>query len=289
MIVKLKSNAKINLGLNIVGKEKNGYHLLDMIMVPISLSDELSINFKEIKGNLKIDTNMKEVPTGKDNIISKVYREFYRETKLEQQLIEVYLKKNIPSQAGLGGGSSNGAFFFNALNEYYGKPISFERSVELTKKIGADIPFFLLNKPSRVKGIGEKLEIIENNIKEKIILIKPNFGVSTIVAYKNYVKLKNKKNADIDKVVEVMKSGDLRNLDDYLENHLEQGLLLEDKKIIEFRKRLKELEIDQDIKFHMSGSGSCYYTFIKKDNIDQIYEKIKTTMEGCKVEKCSLL
>lgn len=289
MIVELESNAKINLGLNIVGKAENGYHLLDMVMVPISLSDELSINFTEIKGNLKIDTNMKEIPVGKDNIISKIYTEFYRETGLEKQMIEVYLKKNIPSQAGLGGGSSNGAFFFNALNEYYGNPINFQRAVEITKGIGADIPFFLLNKPSRVEGIGENLEVIENNIKDKIILIKPDFGVSTVVAYKNYAKLENKKDADIDKIIKGMRSGNLDELENYLENHLEQGLLLEDKNIIEFRKNLEKLGKDQGIKFHMSGSGSCYYTFVKKDNIDRIYDKIKTTMEGCKVEICSFL
>ena len=289
MIVKLKSNAKINLGLNIVGKAENGYHLLDMVMIPISLSDDLSINFKEIKGNLKIDTNIKEIPIGEDNIIFKIYKAFYKETRLEEQMIEVYLKKNIPSQAGLGGGSSNGAFFFNALNKYYGNPINFQKAVEITKEIGADIPFFLLNKPSRVEGIGEILGIIENNIKDKIILIKPDFGVSTVVAYKNYTKLKNKKNADIDKIIERMKSGDLNDLENYLENNLEQGLLLEDKNIIQFRQKLEKLGKNQGIKFHMSGSGSCYYTFAGKDNIDRIYDKIKTTMEGCKVEICSFL
>lgn len=289
MIVKLKSNAKINLGLNIVGKAENGYHLLDMIMVPISLSDDLSINFKEVKGNLKIDTNRKEIPVGEDNIIYKIYNEFYRETGLEKQTIEVYLKKNIPSQAGLGGGSSNGAFFFNALNKYYGNPINFQRAVEITKAVGADIPFFLLNKPSRVEGIGENLEVIENNIKNKIILIKPDFGVSTVAAYKNYAKLKNKKDADIDKIIEGMKSGNLDDLENYLENHLEQGLLLEDKNIIAFKKNLEKLGKEQNMKFHMSGSGSCYYTFVEKDNIDRIYDKIKTTMEGCRVEICSFL
>ncbi|HAS79999.1 MAG TPA: 4-(cytidine 5'-diphospho)-2-C-methyl-D-erythritol kinase [Fusobacteriaceae bacterium] len=289
MIVKLKSNAKINLGLNIVGKAKNGYHLLDMVMVPISLSDELEINFKEIKGKLKIETNIKEIPTGKENIIFKIYNEFYKETKFEKQMIEVYLKKYIPSQAGLGGGSSNGAFFFNALNKYYGNPITLQRAVEITKKIGSDIPFFLLNKSTRIKGIGENLEVIENNIKNKIILIKPDFGISTIMAYRNYSKLKNKKNANVDKIIERVKSGYINDIENYLENHLEQGLLLENKNIIKFKKYLEKIERDQKIKFNMSGSGSCYYAFIKTNNIDVVYNKIKTTMEGCRVEICSLL
>jgi len=286
MIVKVKSNAKINLGLNIVGKAENGYHLLDMIMVPISLSDNMSINFKGIDGKLKIQTNLKWIPVGEDNIIYKIYNLFYRETGLKKQEIELYLEKIIPSQAGLGGGSSNGAFFFNELNKYYKNPITLERAIEITKDVGADIPFFLVNKPSRIKGIGEGIQLIENNIEEKIILIKPNFGVSTVVAYKNYSKLEDKKNADIEKIITGMKSGNVEEIEKYIENHLEQGLLLEDKKIIGFRKRLKKLG---DMKIYMSGSGSCYYTFVKKDNIDMVYEKIKTTMGSCKIEICSFL
>ena len=286
MVVEVRSNAKINLGLNIVGEAKNGYHLLDMIMVPISLSDRLSIDFKGVEGELKIDTNIKEIPVGEENIIYKIYNMFYKETRLKKQRIEVYLEKHIPSQAGLGGGSSNGAFFFNELNKYHGNLINFQRAVEITKIIGADIPFFLLNKPSRVKGIGEKLEIVENKIQDKIILIKPNFGVSTIVAYKNYAKLEDKKDANLDKIIDGMRLGDLDKIEKYIENHLEQGLFLEDKNIVEFRKKLDNID---GVTFHMSGSGSCYYTFVKKDNIDQVYNKVKTTMESCEVEMCSFL
>ena len=125
MIVKVESNAKINLGLNIVGKADNGYHLLDMVMVPISLKDKLTINFRETFGNLKIESNIKNIPTGKENIIYKIYDLFYKETKLKKQAIDVYLEKKIPSQAGLGGGSSNGAFFFNELNEFHGNPVKY--------------------------------------------------------------------------------------------------------------------------------------------------------------------
>jgi 4-diphosphocytidyl-2-C-methyl-D-erythritol kinase len=286
VIIEVKSNAKINLGLNIVGKTENGYHLLDMIMVPISLSDKMSINFKGIEGKLKITTNLKWIPVGEDNIIYKIYNLFYRETGLKKQEIELYLEKIIPSQAGLGGGSSNGAFFFNELNKYYGNPITLDRAIEITKGVGADIPFFLVNKPSRINGIGEGIKIIENNIEENIILIKPNFGVSTPRAYKNYSKLENKKNANIEKIIDGMKSGNIDEIENYIENSLEQGLLLEDEKIIGFRRRLKKLG---DMKIFMSGSGSCYYTFVKKDNIDMVYERIKTTMGNCKIEICSFL
>jgi 4-diphosphocytidyl-2-C-methyl-D-erythritol kinase len=286
VIIEVKSNAKINIGLNIVGKTENGYHLLDMIMVPISLSDNLFIDFKGIDGKLNIKTNLEWIPVGEDNIIYKIYNLFYEETGLPKQEIDLYLEKNIPAQGGLGGGSSNGAFFFNELNKYYGNPIKLDRAIEITKDVGADIPFFLLNKPCRVKGIGENLEIIENNIKNKIILIKPDFGVSTIVAYKNYSKLTDKKDSNIDEIIDGMKLGDLDRIEKYIENHLEQGLLLEDENIINFRKKLKKLD---ELTFYMSGSGSCYYTFVGEDNIDEVYQYIKTTIENCKIKKCSFL
>jgi len=286
MIIDVKSNAKINLGLNITGKADNGYHLLDMIMVPISLSDNLTINFKEIPGKLRIKTNKEEIPVGEENIVYKIYNLFYKETGLEKQEIELYLEKKIPSQAGLGGGSSNGAFFFNELNKFYGNPINVKRAIEITKDVGADIPFFLINKPCRVNGIGEDLEVIENKIKERIILVKPNFGVSTVVAYKNFSKLKVRKDAEIEEIVKAMRVGELKKIESGIENHLEQGLLLEDQNIINFRKKLKRLE---GIKFYMSGSGSCYFTFVEESNLDKVYENIKTKLEDCMIEMCSFL
>ncbi|MCK5779526.1 MAG: 4-(cytidine 5'-diphospho)-2-C-methyl-D-erythritol kinase [Psychrilyobacter sp.] len=286
MIVEIESNGKINLGLNITGKTNRGYHLLDMIMVPISLSDKMVINFKGKAGDLKIETNKKEIPVGKENIIYKIYDLFYKETGIEKQEIELYLEKNIPSQAGLGGGSSNGAFFFNELNKHYKMPISLKRALEITKNIGADIPFFIINKSSRVKGIGEEIEVIENRINNKIILVKPSFGVSTVVAYKNYSRLKEKKDANIDKIIETMRFWNKDNLDNLVENQLEQSLLLEDKNIIEFRNRINEIK---DVKFHMSGSGSCYFTVVEEKQQNTIYEKLKVELEDCEILVCDFL
>lgn len=110
MIVSIKSNAKINMGLNIIEKLPNGYHSLDMIMVPISLADTIDINFKEKKGNLKISSNKDNIPTDERNILWKIYDAFYKYTNIEKEEIEVYLNKVVPHEAGLGGGSSNGAF-----------------------------------------------------------------------------------------------------------------------------------------------------------------------------------
>lgn len=277
----LKSNAKINIGLNVTGVLPNGYHLLDMVMVPISLVDRLDGEIFDEDGELEITTNKPSIPTGKENILWKIYSKFYEMSGLPRKRIKLHLEKVIPHEAGLGGGSSNGAFFLKELNSYHNNFFSLEELIEIGKSIGADIPFFIVNKPSRVKGIGEEIEVIENNLDRDIILIKPNFGVSTAKAYKNMYMLNNKVDADIDKIVCGLRDNDITLVEESIENHLEQGLLLEDSNIIEFRKRLSNIP---NMKFFMSGSGSAYYTFV--ENGEREVKAIKEQLQHCEVHLC---
>jgi len=281
----LNSNGKINIGLNVTGALSNGYHLLDMIMVPISLSDRITGEIEDISGTLEIKTNKADIPVNEDNILWKIYDKFYSESGLSKRKISLYLEKIIPHQAGLGGGSSNGAFLLKLLNEFHGNFFSQERLIEIGKSVGADIPFFLINKSARVRGIGEDIEIIENNLKNSIILIKPQFGVSTGKAYKNMSMLNNKRDANIDKIIFGLKDNRVDIVEDNIENHLEQGLLLEDENIIEFRKKLAEL----NMKFFMSGSGSAYYTFVTQEESEEAVTRIKEYLNSCEVYLCSSL
>lgn len=281
----LNSNGKINIGLNVTGVLPNGYHLLDMIMVPISLSDRITGEIEDISGTLEIKTNKADIPVNEDNILWKIYDKFYNESGISKRKISLYLEKIIPHQAGLGGGSSNGAFLLKLLNEFHGNFFSQERLIEIGKSVGADIPFFLINKSARVRGIGEDIEIIENNLKNSIILIKPQFGVSTGKAYKNMSMLNNKRDASIDKIIFGLKNNRVDIVEDNIENHLEQGLLLEDENIIEFRKKLAEL----NMKFFMSGSGSAYYTFVTQEESEEAVTRIKEYLNSCEVYLCSSL
>lgn len=281
----LNSNGKINIGLNVTGVLPNRYHLLDMIMVPISLSDKITGEIEDISGTLEIKTNKADIPVNEDNILWKIYDKFYSESGLSKRKISLYLEKIIPHQAGLGGGSSNGAFLLKLLNEFHGNFFSQERLIEIGKSVGADIPFFLINKSARVRGIGEDIEIIENNLKNSIILIKPQFGVSTGKAYKNMSMLNNKRDANIDKIIFGLKDNRVDIVEDNIENHLEQGLLLEDENIIKFRKKLAEL----NMKFFMSGSGSAYYTFVTQEESEEAVTRIKEYLNSCEVYLCSSL
>lgn len=277
----LNSNAKINIGLNVTGVLPNGYHLLDMVMLPISLADKLEGEIFDEDGDLEITTNKASIPTGKENILWKIYDKFYEKSGLKRRKIKVYLEKIVPHEAGLGGGSSNGAFFLKELNKYHNNFFSMDELIELGKSVGADIPFFIVNKASRVMGIGEKIEELESNLDSDIVVIKPNFGVSTAKAYKNMYMLNNKKDANIENIIEGLKNNNVSLIEESIENHLEQGLLLEDSNIIEFRKRLSELS---DMRFFMSGSGSAYYTFTQK-GVETV-EAIKRHLQHCEVYLC---
>lgn len=281
----ITSNAKINIGLNITEKLPNGYHLLDMIMVPISLADKLEIKFNSQKGKLNISSNIKDIPCDEKNILYKVYKAFYEKTQIEPEDIDVYLEKNIPHEAGLGGGSSNGGFFLKELNKFHNFVLSDEDLSLVGKSVGADIPFFLKNTPCRVKGIGEKLEKIQNNLECDVILIKPKFGVSTKKAYELYSKLDEKKFANIDEVLSGLKENNLKKVCENIENMLEQGLLIDDENIQNFRNRIKETGLD----FFMSGSGSCYYILSSKNTTEDYLKILNQKFDDCRIIKCNFL
>ena len=281
----ITSNAKINIGLNITEKLPNGYHLLDMIMVPISLADKLEIKFNNQKGKLNISSNIKDIPCDEKNILYKVYKAFYEKAQIEPEDIDVYLEKNIPHEAGLGGGSSNGGFFLKELNKFHNFVLSDEDLSLVGKSVGADIPFFLKNTPCRVKGIGEKLEKIQNNLNCDVILVKPKFGVSTKKAYELYSKLDEKKFANIDEVLSGLKENNLKKVCENIENMLEQGLLIDDENIKNFRNRIKDTGLD----FFMSGSGSCYYILSSKNTTEDYLKILNQKFDDCRIIKCNFL
>ncbi|MDC7955482.1 4-(cytidine 5'-diphospho)-2-C-methyl-D-erythritol kinase [Fusobacterium simiae] len=285
---KIFSNAKINIGLNVFQKENDGYHEIDSIMAPIDLSDEMDIIFYSEAGKLKIECSDKNIPTDERNILFKTYKIFFEESKKEKEKIDIYLKKNIPSEAGLGGGSSNAGFFLKLLNKHYGNIYNEKELEELAMKIGSDVPFFIKNKTARVGGKGNKLEVIENNLKDSVILIKLiDFGVSTKEAYNSFDNLKEVKYADFDKIIKCLKDNNRIVLESHIENSLEQGIL----KINTDIKMLK-ITLNSVIsgkKFFMSGSGSTYYTFVTELEKSQIETRLKTFVDNVKIMICKII
>ncbi len=173
-------NAKINIGLNITEKRPDGYHNLETIFYPIELCDALEfVKEKETKFNcsgLEIEGEYN------NNLIIKAYRLLKEEFNLPS--IEIHLHKAIPMGAGLGGGSSDAAFMLKMLNDNFQLGLSSQELQQKATKLGADCAFFIENKPTLAKGIGNIFEPTTLNLAGyHIVLVKPNVHVSTAEAY----------------------------------------------------------------------------------------------------------
>lgn len=285
---KIFSNAKINIGLNVFQKESDGYHNIDSIMAPIDLSDEMDVTFYSDLGDLKIECSDKSIPTDERNILYKTYKIFFEESKKEKEKIDIILKKNIPSEAGLGGGSSNAGFFLKLLNKHYGNVYNEKELEKLAMRVGSDVPFFIKNKIARVGRKGNRVDLVENNLKDSIILIKPlDFGVSTKEAYESFDNLKEVKYADFDKIIKNLKEGNRIALESNIENSLEQGILETDTNIKMLKMTLNSVVSGK--KFFMSGSGSTYYTFVTELEKSQIETRLKTFVDNVKIIICKTI
>ena len=181
--VTLKSPAKVNLYLRIVGRRPDGYHQLDTIFHRVSLSDTLTLSKRS--AGFSFSSNA-QLPAREGNLLFKAYCELQKKIpKLKG--VHAKLVKRIPIGAGLGGGSSNAAFFLLGMIKLYGLRISNQELMKMGVRVGADVPFFLLQKSqAHARGIGEKLKA--QIVKQKLyfLLLTDSRPLSTIAVYRHY-------------------------------------------------------------------------------------------------------
>ena len=175
--------AKLNIRLKITGRRPDGYHNLVSIMAPVSLYDRIELQITSRK-LITISCEGFSAPTDKENLAYRAAQAFFAHTGIERGL-SIKLKKNIPVAAGLGGGSSDAACVLKALNQIWSSPLSARELAELALALGADVPFFLTEKPCIVRGIGEILDPIEKWPKLWYIIVTPPIKVSTAWVYGN--------------------------------------------------------------------------------------------------------
>lgn len=181
--MKILSPAKINLFLHVRGKRPDGYHELFSLMCRINLFDEILLHLG--KGNgVEVSCAHPKVPVDSNNLACRAANLFQCELGSERR-IKIHLKKNIPVAAGLGGGSSNAASVLMALNAYHDHPFSQEMLMKMGLKLGADVPFFIFQKPAIATGIGEKLTAFEGDLPYHILLLYTGAEVSTVETYQN--------------------------------------------------------------------------------------------------------
>ena len=185
--MQLRAPAKINLYLKVVGRRDDGYHLLNSLMCCVGLYDTLDIRLP-VKESI-IACNHPKVPADKTNLALKAVYVFNealaRRSGHEPCNVAIKLTKTIPVGAGLGGGSSDAATVLVGLNQYHGGVFTRAQLNELALQLGADVPFFIDQKPALVAGIGEQLSRCRGVPPLGVVLIYPGFGVSTAEVFKN--------------------------------------------------------------------------------------------------------
>jgi 4-diphosphocytidyl-2-C-methyl-D-erythritol kinase len=177
--------AKINLSLKILGRRYDGFHELDTLIAPILLYDEITIDKGRLGQGIKFRCDDPSIPPGDDNLTVRAARAFFETTNIKPA-VSIELKKRIPHGAGLGGGSSDAASVLLALDALFDVKLSREALAEIAARIGSDVPFFVFQSAALCKAHGEMVTPIKLKRKFSILLLKPDFAVSTAWAYSRW-------------------------------------------------------------------------------------------------------
>ena len=250
----VKAYAKINAYLDVKSKREDGYHDLDMVMLPLELHDSIQISFLPFSKDSYITCDHVELQETKYNLINLTIAEMKKRYKIKDSF-SVVVHKEIPISAGLGGGSSNAAATIRAINQLCKLNLSDEEKINLGKSLGADVPFCLDNVPARVGGIGENLKPFKLKKKYHVIIIKPEQGLSTkkVFEYADTLELDHG-NGDL--VEEALVNGDDELLAKSVFNSLEKASI----NLVNKIQDIKDMFYKDGLKIVlMSGSGSAVF------------------------------
>ena len=261
-------NCKINIGLRVVRKREDGYHDLETIFYPVyGLHDELEVNRVSGIGNRESGVGFSFIQEGlavdcpaEDNLIIKCYQRM-RAKYPQIGDVRIRFKKNIPFGAGLGGGSSDAAHMAIALNEIFALGLTREQLAEEVRPLGADCPFFIYNTPCYAEGIGDKLTPISLDLSGlRLMMIKPNCGVSTREAYSGIIR-----HPEVEgQIKQALNEGlSLEVMHSLLINDFEKTVFPLHPEIAEIKQRLLDAGA---VYAAMSGSGSTVFGLFQHDS-----------------------
>ena len=210
--------AKINIGLDVVGKLDNGYHSLKSVMQQVDLYDVITLSVRE-KPVVFLESNSNIIPLDATNLAYRA-AELMRNTYRIEKGVAIYIDKRIPMAAGMAGGSTDAAAVIEGMNVLFDLKLSKEEMQRVGVKLGADIPFCLQHGCALCEGIGDVITPLNNNTQMAVLIAKPDIDVSTAHVYKS---LQHDKlvHPDMNKVVAGITKGDLKTVCSSMGNVLE--------------------------------------------------------------------
>lgn len=182
MKIKVNAPAKVNLAVDVMGRRPDGYHSVSLVLQAISIYDTVTISSNESE-EITITCNDGNVPCDKRNIAYKAAERFFHSTGIKNTGVNIHIEKVIPSQAGLGGGSSDGAAVIMGLNVMFNTHLKDKEMEEISSYIGADVPFFINGGTQLATGIGTDMEKLHSMPECYMVVCKPDINVSTKEAY----------------------------------------------------------------------------------------------------------
>ena len=272
--MKIRAPAKINIGLRVLGKRLDGYHLIDTIMAPVSLYDEIYITkgaqkYQGSRSLFTVTCDNPAVPGGAGNLAYRAAGLILDGVDIDQP-VKIHIQKKIPVGSGLGGGSSDAAATLTGLNRFLGLNHSQWHLKKLGFSLGADVPFFLGGKPARARGVGERLSPIQSLPWNWAVIIYPGFPVATGWVYRNFEAKLTKPMPNTSIISPLKKRSGQRKL---LVNDLETITLARYPRINLLKRKL----IDEGAAGAlMSGSGSAVFgLFDSRGNAERAFTHLQ--------------
>lgn len=274
--IKLKARAKINLGLDVLGKRSDGYHEVRMVMQTIGLYDRIIIRKTREKG-IKIVTNLSFLPVNENNLVYKAANLLMEEFEIDEG-VYIDLNKFIPVAAGMAGGSSDAASVLYGINRLFDLKLSNTELMKRGVKIGADVPYCIMRGTALAEGIGEKLTRLSPMPEAHIVIAKPPISVSTRLVYESLDVNEQQMHPDIDGIIDAIDKKDIFEIAKKMGNVLE-NVTIPLYPVIE--------KIKNDMKDHgainamMSGSGPTVFgIFNNKDKAMECIEYLRMQQDA---------
>lgn len=253
--MKIKAYAKINISLDVVGKREDGYHLLEMIMQTIDLYDIVEVD--KIQSGIKLECNKYYVPVDERNIAYKAAALFKKTYNISDG-VYINIVKNIPVCAGLAGGSTDAAAVLKIMNKIFDINVSDEELKKIAVKLGADVPYCINGGTALCKGIGEEITQLKSFKDKIVVVVKPNFGISTKEVYKEFNLEKVVFHPDTNKIIKAIEEDDLKIVANNMKNLLENVSLKKNRTIINIKEDIRK---NGCLGTMMSGSGPTVFAF----------------------------
>ena len=265
-----KAYAKINLGLDVVGRLENGYHEVRMIMQTVGICDVLTLTKAE--SGITIITDHGELPTDENNLIYKAAKLMIDKYDIKVGVC-IHLEKHIPIAAGMAGGSTDAAATFLGMNELFDCGANEKALRELGVKVGADVPYCIMGGTALAEGIGEKLTRLPSPPQCFLLVAKPDINVSTKYVYEHLDAEGVEHHPDIDGMIQAIADQNLQGIVDRLENVLENVTVKKYTIIQEIKDTMMQMGAEGSL---MSGSGPTVFgIFTKEENAEAAYKELE--------------